>query len=375
MINREVNKMTISLKDYNGQIWPYYTSSESGKHACILNLAQPYAGMGIDLELKTAEGLFPAGSSSETFDIMTASPFPSIKIENEPIRLVYAFSGKITDTPSPLKSLGAGVSLAQDATTYADFTEEVITWYGGTIFTPGYVARIVTQDKESQEWSPQWIREGVVVSRKIVTADRTPYLEVIIQPTHQGWAHKVMSNLGTGTSTNALISPAAGPVPFVFTTYVSKENVTKTGTLNIQIHFQYIPPASPSILKNVSSSSSFYDGEMRTEIIQYEGIPITKGEEIHLIFNSMFPLKSTVKLTPMIAGHPGRLITLGDYIKNYDPSQAPAALGTMSSPSMSLPGGNCTYYLTSKFIIRQDSTDTEITPGEKYIQYEEIVTL
>ena len=273
------------------------------------------------------------------------------------------------------KSLGAGVSLAQDATTYADFTEELITWYGGTIFTPGYVARITTQDKELQEWSPQWIREGVVVSRKIVTADRTPYLEVIIQPTHQGWAHKVMSNLGTGTSTNALISPAAGPVPFVFTTFVSSENVTKTGALNIQIYLQYTPPASPSVLKNVSSASSFYDGEMRTEIIQYEGIPITKGEQINLVFNSMFPLKSTVKITPLIAGHPGRLITLGDYIKNYDPSQAPAALGAMSSPSIFLPGGNCTYYLTGKFIIRQDSTDTEITPGGKYIQYEEIVTL
>ena len=373
MINREVNKMTISLKDYNGQIWPYYTSSESGKHACILNLAQPYAGMGVDLELKTVEGLFPSGSSSETFDIMTASPFPSIKIENEPIRLVYAFSGKITDTPSPLKSLGAGVSLAQAATTYADSTEEVITWYGGTIFTPGYVARIVTQDKESQEWSTQWIREGVVVSRKIVTADRTPYLEVIIQPTHQGWAHKVMGFLGTGTSTNALISPAAGPVPFVFTTSVSHENVNKTGALNIQIYLQYTPPASPSVLKNVDSS--FYDGEMRTEIIQYEGIPIDTGDQINLVFNSMFPLKSTVKLTPMIAGHPGRLITLGDYIKNYDPSQAPAALGAMSSPSMSLPGGNCTYYLTSKFIIRQGSTDTEIIPSSKYIRYEEIVTL
>lgn len=375
MINRELNKMTISLTDRDGQVWPYYTSSESGEHACILNLAHPYAGMGIDLELKTAEGLFPSGSSSETFDIMTVSPFPSIKIENEPIRLVYAFSGKITDTPSPLESLGAGVSLAQDATTYADFTEELITWYGGTIFTPGYVARIVTQDKESQEWSPQWIREGVVVSRKIVTADRTPYLEVIIQPTHQGWAHKVQGFLGTGTSTNALISPAAGPVPFVHTTAVSSENVTKTGSLNIQIYLQYTPPASPSILKNIISSKSFYDGEMRRETIQYGGIPITKGEQIILVFNSMFPLKSTVKLTPMIAGHPGRLITLGDYIKNYDPSQAPAALGAMSSPSMFLPGGNCLYYVNSKFTIRQGSTDTEITPNSKYIQYEEIATL
>lgn len=355
MINREVNKMTISLKDQNGQVWPYYSRPDFADTPCILNLAHPYAGMGIDLELKTAEGLFPSGSSSETFDIMTASPFPSIKIENEPIRLVYAFSGKITDTPSPLKSLGAGVS-----------------WYGGTIFTPGYVARIVTQDKESQEWSPQWIREGVVVSRKIVTADRTPYLEVIIQPTHQGWAHKVMGFLGTGTSTNALISPAAGPIPFVYTTSVSHENVTKTGLLKIQICLQYTPPASPSVLKNVDSS--FYDGEMRTEIIQYEGIPITKGEQINLVFNSMFPLKSTVKVTPMIAGHPGRLITLGDYIKNYDPSQAPAALGAMSSPSMSLPGGNCTYYLTSKFIIQGD-VDTEIIPSSKYIRYEKIVTL
>ena len=356
MINRELNKMTISLKDYNGQIWPYYTSSESGKHACILNLAQPYAGMGIDLELKTAEGLFPAGSSSETFDIMTASPFPSIKIENEPIRLVYAFSGKITDTPLPLKSLGAGVS-----------------WYGGTIFTPGYVARIVTQDKESQDWSPQWIREGVVVSRKIVTADRTPYLEVIIQPTHQGWAHKVMGSLGTGTSTNALISPAAGPVPFVFTTFVSHENVTLTGLLKIQIYLQYTTPASPSVLKNVDSS--FYDGEMRGEIIQYEGIPIDTGDQINLVFNSMFPLKSTVKLTPSNAGEPARLITLGDYIKNYDPSKAPASLGAISSPSMFLPGGNCTYYLTSKFFVRQVALETEIKPGGKYIRYEEIVTL
>lgn len=358
MINRELNKMTISLTDCNGQVWPYYSSSESGKDACILNLAHPYAGMGIDLELKTAEGLFPAGSSSETFDIMTASPFPSIKIENEPIRLVYAFSGKITDTPSRLKSLGAGV-----------------TWYGGTIFTPGYVARIVTQDKESQEGSPQWIREGVVVSRKIVTADRTPYLEVIIQPTHQGWAHKVLGNLGTGKSTNALVSPAAGPVPFVFTTYVSHENVTITGLLKIQIRLQYTTPASPSVLKNVSASSSFYDGEMRGEIIQYEGIPINTGDAINLIFNSMFPLKSTVKLTPSNAGEPARLITLGDYIKNYDPSKAPASLGAISSPSMSLPGGNCTYYLTSKFSIRQVSIEKEITPGGKYIQYEEIVTL
>ena len=182
-----------------------------------------------------------------------------------------------------------------------------------------------------------------------------------------------MGFLGTGTSTNALISPAAGPVPFVCTTSVSHENVNKTGALNIQIHLQYTPPASPSVLKNVYSS--FYDGEMRTEIIQYEGIPITKGEEINLVFNSMFPLKSTVKLTPMIAGHPGRLITLGDYIKNDDPSQAPAALGAISSPPMSLPGGNCTYYLTSKFIIRNGATDTEIIPSSKYIRYEEIVTL
>ena len=356
MINRELNKMTISLTDCNGQVWPYYTSSESGKHACILNLAHPYAGMGIDLELKTAEGLFPAGSSSETFDIMTAAPFPSIKIENEPIRLVYAFSGKITDTPTALKSLDPSV-----------------TWYGGTIFTPGYVARIVTQDKESQEWSPQWIREGVVVSRKIVTADRTPYLEVIIQPTHQGWAHKVMSFLGTGTSTNALISPAAGPVPFVFTTSVSHENVNITGLLKIQIYLQYTTPASPSVLKNVDSS--FYNGEMRGEIIQYEGIPIDTGDQINLVFNSMFPLKSTVKLTPSNAGEPARLITLGDYIKNYDPSRAPASLGAISSPSMFLPGGNCTYYLTSKFFVRQVALEAEIKPGGKYIRYEEIVTL
>lgn len=352
MINRELNKMTISLKDYNDQIWPYYTSSESGRHACILNLAQPYAGMGIDLELKTVEGLFPSGSSSETFDIMTASPFPSIKIENDPIRLVYAFSGKITDTPLPLKSLGAGV-----------------TWYGGTIFTPGYVARITTQDEGLSEW----IREGVVVSRKIVTADRTPYLEVIIQPTHQGWAHKVQKSLGTGTGSSALISPAAGPVPFVFTASVNHENVTKTGTLNIQVYLQYFPLPSPSILKNISSS--FYNGEMRTEIIQYEGIPINTGEQIDLVFNSMFPLKSTVKFTPLSAGQPSRTITLGSYIKNYDPSKAPTARDAMSSPSISLPGGNCMCYLTGRFFIRQGSTNTEITPGGKYIQYEEIATL
>lgn len=356
MINRELNKMTISLTDYNGQVWPYYSSSETGKHACILNLSQPYAGMGVDLELKTAEGLFPAGSSSETFDIMTVSPFPSIKIENEPIRLVYAFSGKITDTPSPLQSLGAGA-----------------TWYGGTVFTPGYVARIVTQDEESQRLSSQWIREGVVVSRKIVTADRTPYLEVIIQPTHQGWAHRVQGFLGTGESINVLVSPAAGPVPFVHTALVSHKKVTKTGTLNIQIYLQYTPPASPSILKNVNSS--FYDGEMRTEIIQYEGIPITKGDQIELVFNSMFPLKSTVKLKPLSVGSPARTIILGNYIKNYDPSKAPSLREAMSSPSMSLPGGNCTYYLYSKFYILQGATDTEITPDEKYIQYEEIETL
>ena len=369
MINRELNKMTISLKDYNGQIWPYYTSSESGKHACILNLAQPYAGMGIDLELKTAEGLFPAGSSSETFDIMTAAPFPSIQIENEPIRLVYAFSGKITDTPTPLKSLGAGVSLAQDATTYADFTEELITWYGGTIFTPGYVARITTQDEGVSEW----IREGVVVSRKIVTADRTPYLEVIIQPTHQGWAHRVQGDLGTGASIKALTSPAAGPVPFVYTASASHEKVTKTGTLNIQVYLQYYPNPSPSILKNINSLP--YDGDMKIEMIQYEGIPINTGEQIDLVFNSMFPLKSTVKFTPSSAGQPSRTITLGGYIKNYDPSKAAALRDAMSSPSMSLPGGNCTYYMYSKFIIRNGSADTEITPDEKYIQYEEIATL
>ena len=367
MINRELNKMTISLKDYNGQIWPYYSSTESGRHACILNLAHPYAGMGVDLEIKTAEGLFPSGSSSETFDIMTASPFPSIKIENEPIRLVYAFFGKITDTPTALKPLGAG------ATTYADFTEELITWNGGTIFTPGYVARITTQDTESQEVSSEWIKEGIVVSRKIVTADRTPYLEVIIQPTHQGWAHRVQESLGTGASISALISPAAGPVPFIHTASVSHESVTKTGSLKIQIYFQYYPLPSPSVLRNISSS--FYDGEMRTEIIQYEGIPINTGEKIDLVFNSMFPLKSTVKLKPLTVGRPARTITLGGYIKNYDPSMAPAGREAMSSPSMSLPGGNCTYYLTSRFYIRQGSTDTEITPGEKYIQYEEIATL
>lgn len=363
MINRELNKMTISLKDYNGQIWPYYSSTESGRHACILNLAHPYAGMGVDLEIKTAEGLFPSGSSSETFDIMTASPFPSIKIENEPIRLVYAFFGKITDTPTALKPLGAG------ATTYADFTEDLITWHGGTIFTPGYVARIVTQDEGLSEW----IREGVVVSRKIVTADRTPYLEVIIQPTHQGWAHRVQGDLGTGASIQALTSPAAGPVPFVYTASASHENVTKTGTLNIQIYLQYRPLPSPSILKNINSL--LYDGEVRREIIQYEGIPISKGEQIDLVFNSMFPLKSTVKFTPSSAGQPSRTITLGSFIKNYDPSKAPALRDAMSSPSMFLPGGNCLYYVNSIFTIRQGSTDTEITPGGKYIQYEEIATL
>lgn len=363
MINRELNKMTISLIDRNDQIWPYYSMPDSGRYACILNLAHPYAGMGIDLELKTAEGLFPTGSSSETFDIMTASPFPSIQIENEPIRLVYAFFGKITDTPTPLKSLGAG------ATTYADHTEELITWHGGTIFTPGYVARIVTQDEGSSEW----IREGVVVSRKIVTADRTPYLEVIIQPTHQGWAHKVKSSLGTGGSSNGLISPAAGPVPFVFKTSVSHESVTKTGTLNIQIQLQYWTNHSPSVLRNVSSS--FYDGVMRTEIIQYEGIPINTGEQVDLVFNSMYPLESWVYFTPSGATSPSRGIMLGNYIKNYDPSKAPSDREALSSPSMSLPGGNCMYYMYSKFTIRQGSTDTEITPGEKYIEYEEIETL
>ena len=367
MINRELNKMTISLKDYNGQIWPYYSRSESGKYACILNLAHPYAGMGIDLELKTAEGLFPAGSSSETFDIMTASPFPSIQIENDPIRLVYAFFGKITDTPTALKSLGSG------ATTYADFTEELITWNGGTIFTPGYVARITTQDTESQEVSSEWIKEGVVVSRKIVTADRTPYLEVIIQPTHQGWAHRVQESLGTDGSIKSLTSPAAGPVPFVHTALVGHEKVTNPGTLNIQVYLQYYQNPSPSILKNINSSP--YDGDMKMEMIQYEGIPINTGERIYLIFNSMFPLKSTVKLKPLSVGRPARTITLGNYIKNYDPSKAPSDREALSSPSMSLPGGNCTYYLNSRFYIRQGSTDTEITPDEKYIEYEEIATL
>lgn len=352
MINRELNKMTISLKDYNDQIWPYYTSSESGRHACILNLAQPYAGMGIDLELKTAEGLFPAGSSSETFDIMTASPFPSIQIENDPIRLVYAFFGKITDTPTALNSLDPSA-----------------TWHGGTIFTPGYVTRIVTQDEGLSEW----IREGVVVSRKIVTADRTPYLEVIIQPTHQGWAHKVKSSLGTGGSLKYIISPAAGPVPFVFKTSVSHESVTKTGTLNIQIQLQYWPNHSPSVLRNISSS--FYDGVMRTDIIQYEGIPINTGEQIDLVFNSMYPLESWVYFTPSDATGPRRGIMLGNYIKNYDPSKAPTAREALSSPSISLPGGNCMCYLNSRFYIRQGSADTEIAPGEKYIEYEEIAIL
>ena len=111
------------------------------------------------------------------------------------------------------------------------------------------------------------------------------------------------------------------------------------------------------------------------EMIQYEGIPINTGEQIDLVFNSMFPLKSTVKLTPLSVGRPARTLTLGGYIKNYDPSKAAALRDAMSSPSMSLPGGNCTYYMYSKFIIRNGSTDTEITPDEKYIQYEEIETL
>lgn len=314
---------------YRGEIFP--NANGSGYN---INLAHPYAGMGIELELKKYSGWSVPSKVVDTFNNeLEPKAYPDFYSDPENIVLTYAYY-------TPFKQI-------PDKPT----NETTTPWNARPIFEVGSEITIFTPDDipGSVSLFPVLQRQGIIISRNIYTNEKTPILEVVIKPLYPGWRR--YGNRTAGQSQN-IISPLFGPVPFSF---VAKTNAaTQGGVLSIDLFVK----RQGQNYKN-SPTQNQYAPEPVTDRISFYGPQIQSDDIVTFKFDSAFPYRATIEAASI------GTLNLAKYLYNERSGFV------ISSPRLFIPGGGATVNVWAEFRVG----NTAILTTSQKVNFAETIIL
>lgn len=290
------NKSMEISKD--GQVFPYSDKVPDGYK---INLGHPYAGMGIELELKKVTGWSDeATTSGNIVSSLDPIPYPNFVAAPNDIVLTYAYYTPNVQVPIKPQS------------------DPSNNWNAMPIFEVGSEITI------EQEFDKKiFYKQGVIVSRNIYTSDKTPTLEVTIKPYHPGWARNVLYNAGVGDDGMLLDipSPLFGPVPFYFVVQIDKHPTG--GKLQLDL---FVKHRAKKYIGTINSPNNKPD--IITDKITFYGPELAANKLYGFTFYSDFPFES------YITDYASKYIVLGPYL--YNESKG----AVISSPKLFIPGGD-----------------------------------
>ena len=305
---------------YDGVPYPNAGSSSKGY---AINLGHPYAGMGIDLELKKVTGwenktIMINSDFSKRLDPI---PAPEFTADAEDIVLTYAYYTPEKQTPSKPQS------------------ETSDTWNAASIFAFGGKV-VITQNDGGDPVT----RSGLIVSRTIYHNEKVPMLEVVIRPYHPGWKRTVERRAGSWNGVMPdIISPVIGPVPFTFD--ATSKASTSDGTLQIDlfvkrkgsyINVPYIPLGLPKP-----------EPEPIIDRITFYGPKVLTGRTVKFHIDTAFPFNATIETN-------NEVISLAPYLYNESNGRV------LSSPRLFMPGGRTPLNIWCE--MRVNNTAIEVNP-------------
>lgn len=292
---------------YRGESFPNANGSEY-----YINPVHPYAGMGIDLELKKYSGWSVPSKVVETFNNeLEPKAYPDFYSDPENIVLTYAYY--TPDKQIPEKPL----------------SETRTPWNARPIFEIGSEVIMFTYDDTPNPPGlfPLMQRKGIIISRNIYTNEKTPILEVVIKPLYPGWRR--YGDRTAGQAQN-IISPLFGPVPFSF---VAKTNAaTQGGALSINLFVK----RQGQNYENFPIQNQ-YAPEPVTDRISFYGPKIQSGDIVTFKFDSAFPYKATIEAASI------GTLNLAPYLYNESSGYV------ISSPRLFIPGGGATVNVWAEF--------------------------
>lgn len=292
---------------YRGETFP-----NANGQGYYINLEHPYAGMGIELELKKYSGWSVPSNVVETFNNeLEPKAYPDFYSEPENIVLTYACYTPFKQIPEkPLN-------------------ETRTPWNARPIFEVGSGFYTFTHDDTpGAGWWPAMEREGIIISRNIYTNEKTPILEVVIKPLFPGWRR--YGNKTAGQTQN-IISPLFGPVPFSFE--AKTEAAPQSGVLSINL---FVKRQGQNYYKNFPTQKQ-YAPEPVTDRISFYGPQIQSGDIVTFKFDSAFPYKATIEAASI------GTVNLAPYLYNENSGYV------ISSPRLFIPGGGATVNVWAEF--------------------------
>lgn len=292
---------------YRGESFPNANGSEY-----YINPVHPYAGMGIELELKKYSGWSVPSKVVETFNNeLEPKAYPDFYSDPENIVLTYAYYTPFKQIPEkPLN-------------------ETRTPWNARPIFEIGSEVTMFTHDDTPNPPGlfPLMQRKGIIISRNIYTNEKTPILEVVIKPLYPGWRR--YGDRTAGQAQN-IISPLFGPVPFSF---VAKTNATtQGGVLSINLFVK----RQGQNYENYPTQNQ-YAPDPVTDRISFYGPQIQSGDIVTFKFDSAFPYKATIEAASI------GTLNLAKYLYNESSGFV------ISSPRLFIPGGGATVNVWAEF--------------------------
>lgn len=284
---------------YDGVPYPNAGSSSKGY---AINLGHPYAGMGVDLELKKVTGwenktIMINSDFSKRLDPI---PAPEFTADAEDIVLTYAYYTPEKQTPSKPQS------------------ETSDKWNAASVFAFGGEV-VITQNDGGDPVT----RSGLIVSRTIYHNEKVPTLEVVIRPYHPGWKRTVERRAGSWNGVMPdIISPTIGPVPFTFD--ATSKASTSDGTLQIDlfvkrkgsyINVPYTPPGLPKP-----------EPKPITDRITFYGPKVLAERTVKFHIDTAFPFNATIETG-------NEVVPLAPYLYNESNGHV------LCSPRLFMPGG------------------------------------
>lgn len=319
---------TITIK-YRGEMFPNANGT-----GYFINPVHPYAGMGIELELKKYSGWSVPSKVIETFNNeLEPKSYPDFYADPENIVLTYAYYTPFKQIPEkPLN-------------------ETRTPWNARPIFEIGSEVTILTPDDTPGSVSlfPVLQRQGIIISRNIYTNEKVPILEVVIKPLYPGWRR--YGNRTAGQAQN-IISPLFGPVPFSFE---AKTNaVTQSGALSINLFVK----RQGQDYKNYPTQNQ-YAPEPVTDRISFYGPQVQSGDIVTFKFDSSFPYRATIEAASI------GTLNLAKYLYNESSGFV------ISSPRLFIPGGGATVNVWAEFRVG----NTAILTTSQKVNFAETIIL
>lgn len=322
MFNPSISLCSAKIS-YSGVAYPNSGSMPGGY---LINLAHPYAGMGIDLELKKVTGwenktVVLNGDFSNRLEPITA---PGFTADAEDIVLTYAYYTPGID--KPLKP-------------------DVWAWRAMPIFNPGSTVTITQKYNDISV-----TREGIIVSRIIYHNEKVPTLEVVIRPYYAGWKQETTVKAGSfnGVLLN-ISSHFIGPIPFTFD--ASGAVPLSGGTLNIDLFVK----RNGSYI-NVPKGQN-YKPEPITDRLTFYGPQVVAQQPITFHIDTAFPFNATIETEST------GIVSLARYLYNEGSGYV------LSSPRLFIPGGNMPVNIWCEMRVN----NTVVDVPSQFVKYEEFI--